>query len=69
MIGIKTCMSEENETWVKVEQVRKTLKMSSDVFTKYRSRLIDSGVVDGSQYGHLKFKLPRFEQYIAGKRD
>lgn len=69
MIGIRKCMSEANETWVKVEQVRKTLKMSSDVFTKYRSRLIDSGVVDGSQYGHLKFKLPRFEQYIAGKRD
>ncbi|MCR4586212.1 MAG: ATP-binding protein [Lachnospiraceae bacterium] len=60
-----SCITKEAGESAKVESIRKTLKMSSDSFTKYRSRLIDSGIIDGSQYGHLRFKLPRFEQYIA----
>ncbi len=67
--AMERCGQESNEDWIKVEQIRKNLKMSSDVFTKYRTRLIGSGVVDGSQYGHLKFKLPRFEQYLETKRE
>ena len=49
---------------IKVEDIRNMIKMSSDSFTTYRKRLIESGIVDGSQYGYLKFKLPRFEEYI-----
>lgn len=51
--------------YIKIEQIRNTTGMSSDSFTKYRSRLLERGIVDGSQYGHLRFKLPRFEQYIS----
>lgn len=57
----------EDKEYIKVEQIRNSLNMSSDVFTKYRTRLIDSGIVDASQYGHLRFKLPLFEQYIKDR--
>lgn len=57
-------IDESNDPSIKVEDIRKYMGMTSDVFTKYRSRLIDSGIVDGSQYGYLSFKLPRFENYI-----
>ena len=60
--------STENSELIKVEKIREKVKMNSDVFTKYRERLIYSGVVDGSQYGMLKFKLPRFEEYVKNIR-
>ena len=49
---------------IKVEYVRKAVKMSSDSFTKYRKRLIDSGIIDGGRYGYLKMMLPRFEHCL-----
>lgn len=54
----------EGEVLIKVEKIRERTEMSSHSFTKYRTRLLDSGVVDGSTYGYLKFSLPRFEEYI-----
>ncbi|MBQ9360779.1 MAG: hypothetical protein IJT96_07060 [Lachnospiraceae bacterium] len=57
-------MEQSESDYVKVEDIRNKANMTSDTFTKYRSRLLDSGVVDGTQYGYLRFKLPRFEQYI-----
>ncbi len=57
-------MNETGNSQIKVEHIREYMNMSSDVFTKYRSRLMDSGIIDGSQYGYLSFKLPRFEKYI-----
>lgn len=57
-------MDETGNSPVKVEHIRKYMNMSSDVFTKYRSRLMDSGIIDGSQYGYLSFRLPRFEKFI-----
>ncbi len=56
------------EEAIKVELIREKVKMSSDTFTQYRSRLIDSGIVDGSQYGYLRFKLPVFEDYVEEKQ-
>ena len=53
---------------IRVEDIRTQVKMTSDSFTTYRKRLIDAGLVDGSQFGYLKFRLPRFEQYIERKR-
>lgn len=52
---------------VKVEDIRNALEMTSNTFSTYRSRLIDSGIVDGKSYGELSFKLPRFENYIEMK--
>ncbi len=54
-----------NETdTVKVEDVRNSIDMSSETFATYRKRLIDAGIVDGKQYGYLRFRLPRFENYM-----
>lgn len=49
---------------LKVERIRNECNMTSNNFTTYRSRLIDSGVVDGKQFGYLSMKLPRFERFI-----
>ena len=49
---------------VKVEEIRKLTEMTSNTFTTYRKRLIDSGIVDGKQYGFLALKLPRFGEFI-----
>ena len=49
---------------LKVEDIREACGMTSNNFTKYRSRLLDSGIVDGTQFGYLSIKLPRFEKFI-----
>ena len=67
--ALLSIQEENTQPLVKVEQIRSILDMSSDTFTRYRTRLLDSGVVDGSQYGYLRLKLPRFEQYIHTRRD
>ena len=54
---------------VKVEDIRNSVDMTSNTFSTYRSRLIESGAVDGKTYGRLSFKLPRFENYIDTKRE
>ena len=61
---IKELSSQGQGASVKVEDVRKKADMNSNTFTTYRTRLLDSGVVDGSQYGYLSIKLPRFDKYI-----
>ena len=68
-MAMLSCQSEGEQQWIKVDRLREVLKMSSDVFTKYRTRLMDCGVADGSQYGHLRFMLPRFEQYVEMKKN
>lgn len=52
------------ERLLKVEDIREACGMTSNSFTKYRSRLLDSGIVDGKQFGYLSIKLPRFEKFI-----
>ena len=54
----------ENSDLIKVENIRNTLNMSSDLFNQYRKRLIDAGIIDGRNYGHVRFCLPRFENYV-----
>lgn len=49
---------------VKIEDIRAELSITSNTFTTYRKRLVESGVVDGSQYGHMSLKLPRFGEFI-----
>ena len=55
---------ESDDGEIKIEDVRKAVNMSSDSFTKYRKRLIDSGIIDGDRYGYLKMMLPRFEHCL-----
>ena len=49
---------------IKVDSIRKAIGMTSNTFTTYRNRLIEKGIVDGSDYGHLSFKLPRFWVFV-----
>lgn len=64
LCGMVQLQKQGNEL-LKVENIRAKLGIDSDKFTVYRSRLLDAGVIDGSQYGYLRFKLPRFEEYIG----
>ena len=49
---------------VKVEDIREAVNMTSETFSSYRKRLLGSGIVDGKTYGYLRFRLPRFENYV-----
>ena len=55
----------EKASAIKVEDVRNAVNMKSNTFNTYRTRLLDSGVVDGKQYGYLSIKLPRFSNILA----
>lgn len=48
--------------------IRKKLSMDSNKFGVYRERLMDKGIVDGSEHGRLKLKLPRFAEYALIQR-
>lgn len=63
--AISELSKKEKTGKVKVEAIREAAGMSSNTFTTYRKRLMESGVVDGSQYGYLALALPRFEKFIG----
>ena len=54
-----------DETPVKVAEVREKLTMSSGEMSVYRDRLNKKGILDVGQYGYLSLKLPRFRQVIS----
>lgn len=47
-----------------VKAVREVLNMTSSEFSVYRERLIDRGLIDGKEYGKVRFTLPRFSEYV-----
>ena len=49
----------------KISDIRKLLNMTTNEFNPYRQRLIQKGVVDGSEHGRLTFTLPLFEEFIS----
>ena len=49
-----------------VADVKKYLNISTNEFNPYRKRLIKKGLIDGEQYGHVKFVLPFFKEYVIG---
>lgn len=59
-------MAESGET--KVKKLRDSLGMKSELFSVYRDRLKRKGVLDTSKYGEVSFILPRFAEFIKGKR-
>ena len=61
--------AETGETLIKADSIYEKIGKGHDDYTKYRSRLIGSGIVDGSQRGRLRFILPRMRQYIENRRD
>lgn len=48
----------------RIHDIRQLLGMETNQFNPYRMRLIRKGIVNGDQYGELKFALPLFEQFI-----
>jgi hypothetical protein len=67
--AISTISQREKTANVKVETIREAVKMSSNTFTTYRKRLMESGVVNGAQYGYLALSLPRLEKFIGSVWD
>ena len=55
---------ESGKDSAKVEEIRKAVSMTPETFSSYRKRLLDNGILDGKQYGYLRFRLPRFENYV-----
>ena len=55
-------ISESDVTEVKT--IRNTLSMNSSMFSVYRNRLMDKGLINGSEYGKVKLTLPRFKEFV-----
>ena len=54
-------------TSTKVEDIRNIISMPSNKFSTYRLRLIKKGIIKSSEYGYLKFTLPRFKEFILNQ--
>ena len=52
---------------VSVKKVREALNINSSLFSSYRERLFNSGLIDISEYGKLAGVLPRFKEFVVGK--
>ena len=63
--AISAISQKDNTPNVKVESIREMVEMTSNTFTTYRKRLMESGVVNGSQYGYMSLALPRFDKFIS----
>lgn len=48
----------------KISDIRETLDMSTNQFNPYRQRLIRKGVINGSEFGHVMFSLPLFDEFV-----
>ena len=48
----------------KIETIRRSLGMDSNLFSYYRDLLLRSGVCESSSYGRLSFRLPRFKEFV-----
>lgn len=48
----------------KVEDIRNIINMPSNKFSTYRLRLLKKGILKSSEYGNLKFTLPRFKEFV-----
>jgi len=48
----------------KASEIKKFLDIENNQYTPYRDRLIKRGLIDGSQYGYIRFTLPLFEDYV-----
>ncbi len=50
-----------------VKEIRDSLNISSSLFSSYRERLFNSGLIDISEYGKVASVLPRFREFVEGK--
>ena len=47
----------------KVNEIRDALSMTSPVFSKYREKLLNRGLLASREYGTLELTLPRFGRF------
>lgn len=48
----------------KVADIRQQIGIDSNKFNIYRKRLLKKGIIQISSYGHIKFMLPRFSEFV-----
>ena len=48
----------------KVEDIRSTADIDSNLFNVYRKRLIRRGLIESTAYGCVEFTLPRFKEFV-----
>ena len=53
----------EKKDKLKVNEIREALSMSSPVFSKYRERFLNRGILISTEYGSLELTLPRFGNF------
>ena len=58
----KIVLSLEDEEGIAIKDLMERLSIPSTSFTKYRSRLINKGVLFAPMRGYLSLALPRFKQ-------
>ena len=65
---LKVICNKINETgndMIKIDAIRNELHMSSSTFSTYRKRLVEKGIIDGNQFGYVKFDLPGFSRFAV----
>ena len=53
----------------RIAEIRKRLEMDTNHFNPYRKRLIRKGIVNGEEYGIVRFVLPFFGEYVLENYD
>ena len=48
----------------KIEEIRAQLNLETNEFNPYRKRLINRGLINGSERGYVRLVLPMFAEYI-----
>ncbi len=53
----------------KISEIRNILQIETNQFNPYRKRLIKKGIINGDEYGYVRFVLPLFEQFVLENYD
>lgn len=52
-----------------VIDIREKCNMTTNQFNPYRKRLIQKGLIDGSEHGQVIFTLPMFKEFVLSVYD
>ena len=63
--SILRAMADSDEVEVKVQDIRDSLKMTSNTFTTYRVRLMRKGLIKATSHGYIAFALPMFSEFVT----
>lgn len=53
----------------KISEVRDIIHLSNNEFNPYRKRLIKKGLINGDEYGYVRFTLPLFDRFVIENYD